>query len=159
MRRLTDATNGALPARFGSLAPTRDALLASLRPRSRALLRALARVANREQMTLSVRASSTGSTAPADGPGTRHLRRLAARDPRASGAVRRLLEQLRPLVRGEQVEPAGDDQGAGRIHHLVERGTAVRYRAQVRKAARAQPELRVSCSGPWAPYSFTAEGS
>jgi hypothetical protein len=61
---------------------------------------------------------------------------------------------LRPLVHAEEVEPAADDRGAGRIHHLVDRGSVARYRAQVRKAARAQPELGVRCTGPWAPYSF-----
>lgn len=158
VRRLTSATRAALPARFGSWAPTPDALRAALRPRTRALLRALARVTNREQMTLRISTSGPPPVA-AGGPGTRHLRRLAARDPRASAAVRRLLEGLRPLVRAEQVEPAPDDRGAGRIHHLVDRGSAARYRAQVRKAARAQPELQVTCTGPWAPYSFAEEGA
>jgi Gas vesicle synthesis protein GvpL/GvpF len=153
VRRLTGMTSAALPARFGSLAPTPDALRASLRPRSRALLSALARVADREQMTLRVRVRPSRFE-PTDGPGTRHLRRLAARDPRATAEVRRLLEVLRPLVRAEEVEPAPDERGAGRIHHLVDRGSAGLYRAQVRKVTRAQPGLQVSCTGPWAPYSF-----
>jgi len=155
VRRLADATRAALPARFGSLAPTPDALRASLRPRARALLKALARVTDREQMTLRVRTSAR--EAPTGGPGTRHLRRLAARDPRTHADVRRLLEDLRPLVRAEQVEPAADDADAGRIHHLVDRGSAARYRARVRRAARGRPGLRVTCTGPWAPYSFATE--
>jgi hypothetical protein len=158
VRRLTRVASAALPVRFGSLAPTREALRASLRPRARALRRALARVANREQMTLRVRVAPAPRQR-ADGPGTRHLRRLAARDPRASAHVRRLLEGLRPLVRAEEVEPAPDDGGAGRIHHLVDRGSSARYRAQVRRAARALPDLVVSCTGPWAPYSFAGEAA
>jgi len=154
VRRLTGLTIAALPARFGSLAPTPEALRASLRPRARVLRRALAQVSGREQMTLRVRVRPPSRFEPTDGPGTRHLRRLLARDPRANAEVRRLLDGLRPLVRAEEVEPAPDDKGAGRIHHLVDRGSAGRYRAQVRKAARAQPGLRVSCTGPWAPYSF-----
>ena len=157
VRRLTLATSAALPVRFGSLAPTADALRESLRPRARALRRALARVANREQMTLRVRVRPA-PTQPQDGPGTRHLRRLAARDPRASAEVRRLLDALRPLVRAEEVEPAPDDTGPGRIHHLVDRGSVEPYRALVRRAARALPELLVSCTGPWAPYSFAGDG-
>lgn len=158
VRRVTGVTSAALPARFGSLAPTPDALRASLRPRARALLRALARVTNREQMTLRVGVRPS-TFDPADGPGTRHLRRLAARDPRSAAEVRRLLKGLRPLVRAEEVEPAPDDQGAGRIHHLVDRGSSARYRAEVRKAARAEPGLQVRCTGPWAPYSFAGTGA
>jgi hypothetical protein len=153
VRRLADATNAALPARFGSLAPSAEALRASLRPRTRALLKALARVTNRQQMTLRVRATSRPPV-PAGGPGTRHLRRVAARDPRALAEVRALLEDLRPLVRAQEVEPAADDAGAGRIHHLVDRGGAARYRARLRQAARARPQLLVTCTGPWPPYSF-----
>jgi hypothetical protein len=153
VRRLMGLTRAALPVRFGSLAPTAEALRASLRPRARVLRRALARVADREQMTLRVRVG-TAPVDPTEGPGTRHLRRLQARDPRAAPEVRGLLDVLRPLVRAEEVEPAPDDHGGGRIHHLVDRGAAARYRAQVRRASRAQPALRVSCTGPWAPYSF-----
>jgi hypothetical protein len=154
VRRLTGLTSAALPARFGTLVPTPDALHASLRPRAPVLRRALARVSGREQMTLRVGVRPSRFE-PTDGPGTRHLRRLMARDPRTNAEVRELLEGLRPLVRAEEVEPAPDDKGTGRIHHLVDRGSAGRYRARVRKAARAQPALRVSCTGPWAPYSFT----
>jgi hypothetical protein len=151
--RLAETTAAALPARFGSLAPTLEALRAGLRPRTRALVRALARVRDREQMTLRVQGPRPVEPT-SGGPGTRHLRRLAARDPRASEPVRRLLAGLRPLVRAEAVDPATDDRADGRIHHLVDRGTAPLYRAQVRRAARSHPGLRVSCTGPWAPYSF-----
>lgn len=158
VRRLASVTRAALPARFGSLAPTADALHAALRPRARVLLRALARVANREQMTLHVRTPRDGGR-DADGPGTRHLRRIAARDPRTHADVRRLLEELRPLVHDEQVDLAPDEAGDGRVHHLVDRGSAARYRARVKRAARAQPGLQVRCSGPWLPYSFAGEAA
>ncbi|HET9314433.1 MAG TPA: GvpL/GvpF family gas vesicle protein [Vicinamibacteria bacterium] len=153
VRRLTKLASASLPARFGSVAADPEALRESLRPRARRLLRALARVAGREQMTLRVAVRPSRSE-PTDGPGTRHLRRLLARDPRGTAGVRELLDGLRPLVRAEEVDPAPDDRGAGRIHHLVDRGSAGRYRAQVRRSARDQPGLRVSCTGPWAPYSF-----
>jgi len=156
VRRLADAASAALPARFGSMAPTPDALHASLRPRARALLRALARVEGREQMTLRVRASSPPSRS-AERPGTAHLRRRAARDPRGQDEVRRLLELLRPLVRAEHVQPATEDGGDARIEHLVDRGDVAAYRAHVRRSARAHPGLRLACTGPWPPYSFAEE--
>jgi hypothetical protein len=155
VRRLARASRAALPVRFGSLAESPAALRAALRPRSRTLLRALARVANREQMTLHVRVPAGAPTG--GGPGTRHLRRLAARDPLTHVGVRALLDRLRPLVRGEHVEPARADGGAGRIHHLVDRGAAARYRTQLRRAARDQPGLEVRCTGPWVPYHFAGE--
>ena len=156
VRRLAGATRAALPARFGTVVETPDALRRSLRPRSRALLRALARVADREQMTLRV-ALPPAKASRGGGPGTRHLKRLAARDPRTHADVAVLLERLRPLVRAERVDPAADDGGEGRIHHLVDRGSSARYRTLPRRAARERPDLRVACSGPWVPYSFAAE--
>jgi gas vesicle protein GvpL/GvpF len=156
VRRLAAAARAALPARFGSVAPTRDALDDALRPRARGLARALARVRDREQMTLRF----DGVAAPADareaGPGTRHLRRRAGADPRTQPAVRALLAHLAPLVAAESVDRA-HETGIARVHHLIARGDAARYRRAVARARATDPTLRVGCTGPWVPYGFAAE--
>jgi Gas vesicle synthesis protein GvpL/GvpF len=156
VRRLAAATRAALPARFGSLAPTRDALDDALRPRVRTLARALARVRDREQMTLrfeGVAAADGGSA----GPGTRHLRRRAGGDPRTRPEIRTLLDRLQGVVAAEAVDRA-HEAGIARVHHLIERGSAARYRRAVAQARATDPRLRVTCTGPWVPYGF-ADGA
>jgi hypothetical protein len=153
VRRLAAAARAALPARFGSVAPTRDALDDALRPRARSLARALARVRDREQMTLRFDGGAPAADAPGAGPGTRHLRRRAGRDPRDRADVRALLRQLAPLVAGEAVDRA-HEAGVARVHHLIARGDAARYRRTVARARAADPSLRVGCTGPWVPYGF-----
>jgi hypothetical protein len=153
VRRLAAAARAALPARFGSVSPTRDALDDALRPRARGLARALARVRDREQMTLRFDGVGPEGDAPDAGPGTRHLRRRAGRDPRGRADVRALLRQLAPLVAGEAVDRA-HETGVARVHHLIARGDAPRYRRTVARARAADPTLRVGCTGPWVPYGF-----
>lgn len=157
VRRLAAAARAALPARFGSMAPDRDALDDALRPRARSLARALDRVRDREQMTLRFEGVAAAEETPASRPGTRHLRRRAGRDPRALPSVRSLLDRLRPLVAAEAVDAARETDVA-RVHHLIRRGDAPRYRRAVARARAADPLLRVGCTGPWVPYGFVDGG-
>jgi hypothetical protein len=152
VRRLAAAARAALPARLGSLAPTRGALADTLRPRARGLARALARVRDREQMTLRFD-GVRGGDAPEAGPGTRHLQRRAGRDPRERPEVRALLRRLAPLVAAEAIDRA-HETGVARVHHLIARGDAPRYRRSVARARVENPALRVGCTGPWVPYGF-----
>ncbi|MET0551782.1 MAG: GvpL/GvpF family gas vesicle protein [Vicinamibacteria bacterium] len=157
VRRLAAAARAALPARFGSLAPDRAALDDALRPRARSLARALARVRGREQMTLRFEGIEAPDAGLRAGPGTRHLQRRAGRDPRVLPEVRALLDGLAPMVAAEAVDRA-HETGIARVHHLIERGDAPRYRRTVARARAADPALRVSCTGPWVPYGF-ADGA
>ena len=157
VRRLAAAVRAALPARFGSMAPDRDALDDALRPRARNLARALARVRDREQMTLRFEGLAAPDEVSRAGPGTRHLQRRAGRDPRTLPQVRALLDRLQPIVAGESVDRA-HETGVARVHHLIERGDAARYRRAVARARAVDPALRVSCTGPWVAYGF-ADGA
>jgi hypothetical protein len=157
VRRLAAAVRAALPARFGSLARDRDALDDALRPRARTLARALARVRDREQMTLRFEGLDAPDEGAHAGPGTRHLQRRAGRDPRALPEVRALLDRLKPVVAAEAVDRA-HETGVARVHHLIGRGDARAYRRAVARARAADPALRVSCTGPWVPYGF-ADGA
>jgi hypothetical protein len=60
-------------------------------------------------------------------------------------------------VAAESVDRA-HEAGVARVHHLIERGGAARYRRAVAQARAADPTLRVSCTGPWVPYGF-ADGA
>jgi hypothetical protein len=159
VRRLAGVASAVLPVRFGTLVGDAAELDRRLGFQAPALTRALALVAGREQMTLRVVAPA-GPRAPRaarrpGGPGARYLARLA-RD-RAVPGLAPLRAAVRRFVKAERVEPDPAEAGAVRVHHLVDRGRSAAYAAAVRNAARALPGLRLTVTGPWAPYAFAPE--
>jgi hypothetical protein len=168
VRRLAAGSSALLPARFGSLADDESQLCEALRPRLAAFREGLRTVRGCEQMTL--RFSRLESAAPVEsaplpepsaaggGPGTRYLdaRRASVGDPRTLPEVRRVLDALAPLVRGERRERHDRPPLIASVYHLVGRGSLDDYRAAVEPAARAAG-VRVTSSGPWPPYAFAPD--
>lgn len=171
IRRLGHAVDAVLPARFGAIAPDEAILCERLRRSSAGLREALARVRGREQMILRLYAvgvptgerdaapESTGAPdagPEATGAGTRYLRDRA-RSRQAAAEVREL-EALRPvldpLVSAERIERHDTPPLLASVYHLVARGTAGEYERAVEEAARRLHGVRVTISGPWAPYAF-----
>jgi hypothetical protein len=97
-------------------------------------------------------------SAPGGGPGTRYLdaRRASLGDPRALPEVRRVLDALAPLVRGERRERHDRPPLIASVYHLVGRDSLEGYRTAVESAARAAG-VRVTSSGPWPPYAFAPD--
>jgi hypothetical protein len=170
VRRLAAIADPLLPARFGTLAATDADLCERLTRTGQGLRDALARVTGREQMILRVYVSEPAATSPpaaslADdvsgdlGPGARYLAERA-RVQRASSEVSELAP-LRPVldqfVAAERVERHQAPPLVASVYHLLARGTAAAYLAAVEEAARDLPGIRVTVSGPWAPYAFAPE--
>jgi hypothetical protein len=169
VRRLAEITDAILPARFGAVAADAEDLRARLARAGDGLRDALARVAGREQMILRIyRASpersrvtpSTEECPPsAEGPGARYLAERA-RAQRGAAAVEELAP-IRPVldrfVTAERVERHQTPPLVASVYHLLARGRAPAYAAAVERAARDLPALRITVSGPWAPYAFAPE--
>jgi gas vesicle protein GvpL/GvpF len=168
VRRLAAASSALLPARFGSVALDDAQLREALRPRLAAFREGLRTVRGCEQMTLrfsrletaapAESASLAEPPAPGGGPGTRYLdaRRASLGDPRALPEVRRVLDALAPLVRGERRERHDRPPLIASVYHLVGRDSLEGYRSAVESAARAAG-VRVTSSGPWPPYAFAPD--
>ena len=168
VRRLAAASSALLPARFGSVANDERQLCDALRPRLTAFRDGLRSVRGCEQMTL--RFSRLETAAPVEsaplpepppaggGPGTRYLdaRRASAGDPRSFPEVRRVLDALAPLVRGERRETHDRPPLIASVYHLVAKECLDDYRAAVESAAHAGG-VRVTSSGPWPPYAFAPD--
>ena len=142
-----------LPVRFGARM-TRARIAQVIEPSAGALLRALAHVRGRQQVTLRL----MGPLAPAISPatsGTEYLaRRLAAQafPPETSP----LQDAVRPFVVDQRIHPG---RGGIRltVFHLVNKESAPAYiRAAQSVAAKIDP-WRVSISGPWPPFAFGPE--
>jgi hypothetical protein len=105
-----------------------------------------------------------GDSPPGDSPGRAFLetrrRALRSAESRAAEAEARLDEvesafaELRlPTVR-KVLAAAGV---AGTLAHLVHQEELLRYRQFAADLRKRRPELRITFSGPWAPYSFVAD--
>ncbi len=150
VRRLAAASSALLPARFGSVALDEGQLCEALRPRLAAFRDALRTVRGCEQMTL--RFSRLETAAPAE---SAPLPEPAA-PARALPEVRRVLDALAPLVRGERRERHDRPPLIASVYHLVGRESLEGYRSAVESAARAAG-VRVTSSGPWPPYALAPD--
>ena len=160
-----------LPVRFGTTFADSSELLLVLRSRQASIRERLRVVRSRAQMTIRV-VSRSGSD-PDDGPfrgqtpvtersgvrprnratqGTEYLQRRWA-IVRAAQQIPELApvrEAVQRFIRDERIERRG---GIATVHHLIPRASAERYRIAVERAA-ARAGVRLTLSGPWAPYAF-----
>jgi len=135
---LVEAAESVLPVRFGERFADEAELRAAVEPRLRTLRRRLEEVRGCVELGLRVRGVAS-ATSPIDGAS--YLRDRFA----ASGAAVR--EPLRALAR--ECRDGGDGTA-----YLVPRAQVAAFAGEVDRLALAHPELTVTCTGPWAPYSF-----
>lgn len=152
-----------LPMRFGSTVPDRAALLDLLESRGEEFFAALERV--RGAVELSVRAELAAPSepsqveVPADAqPGkTYMLERARVRRSQLDGAER-IHAPLTALARRSHLQPEGADPNVFKAAYLVDRDGVASFAGRVGELGEDTEVLRISCTGPWPPYSFVAEG-
>jgi hypothetical protein len=158
-----------LPVRFGTTFDDEAELRLALRSRGATTRERLRAVRRRTQMT--IRLFSESESGDASRPsrsraagrarvrlehkatqGTRYLQqRLAVlRTAREVCELAPIRPAIRRFVKDERVERRS---GVITVHHLIPRATAEWYRAAVDRAAAASG-VRLSVSGPFAPYAF-----
>ena len=130
-----------LPAQFGRPFGDEDDLAAAIRPKADELSRGLDRV--RGCVELGLRIAGPTET-PDASSGTEYMR---AR-----------LEQERTLARIEeplaQLSRASSDRA-----YLVPAENVEAFREAVHRLQAEHADVTIACTGPWAPYSFGAEGA
>jgi hypothetical protein len=152
-----------LPVRFGTCLPDDDAAAQALRDNYAEFAASLESV--RGAVELAVRVFAAGNApagiapaAPATPPesmtGTQYLRaraRTAAAETGATAIVHA------PLVRGARAVTVARVSRPGelmRAAYLVDRNATASFSASVRDIQDDNPQLKISCTGPWPPYSF-----
>ena len=155
VRRVADACDACLPARFGAGAGDERELLRWAEARAPELREALWLVRGREQMTVRVLGSAAPAQVEAGGPGTQYLeqRRRALAVPELDG----VRSALSPLIRAERIERHEEPGLIASVYHLIDRGSASRYREIAGSAS--IPGIRLALSGPWPAWSFAPEMS
>ena len=152
IRRIADATEACLPARFGATSQSDQSLQSELAGRAAELIEALQLVRGREQMTLRVHGSIAPLVASA-GSGTRYLeeRRRAGKFPELDP----LRAVLSTVVRAERVERHSEPGLLASVYHLIDKGAAREY-ARLADTVKLE-SLRVLVNGPWPAWSFAPE--
>lgn len=148
-----------LPVRYGTCLPDEAAAAQALQDNRARFAATLDTV--RGAVELAVRVFPAGD-APATGPsseprtGTEYLRaraRSVAKEGDATAAVHEPLAGAARAVMVAQGHRAGE---LLRAAYLVDRDATESFSARVREIQDDNPQLRITCTGPWPPYSFVA---
>jgi Gas vesicle synthesis protein GvpL/GvpF len=150
-----------LPMRFGSTVADAASLLSLLEGRREEFLASLERI--RGAVELSVRAElSVPAELQEAAPGssrsgkTYMLERARIRRSQLDGAER-IHAPLTALARRSHFRPEGADPNVFKAAYLVDRDSVAAFAGRVGQLGEAPEVLRISCTGPWPPYSFVAE--
>lgn len=107
----------------------------------------------------------TNRPEPPQGPGATFLaekrREILGDETKAARATEVsiwLHEQVRDLIRDEQVTLRPAEKLILSAAHLVERARILQYREKLAETCESRPELHFLLSGPWPPYSFANIG-
>jgi Gas vesicle synthesis protein GvpL/GvpF len=150
-----------LPLRFGSSVERADALIAMMAERREEFLEALDRV--RGAVELSVRAElpapRAGDPPSHPGSGTAYLMQRAERERREREAVELVHRPLAALARCSMPPVSPRNPRQFKAAYLVEETGVEEFGSRVSELNAGLDDVRVSCTGPWPPYSFVAERS
>lgn len=145
-----------LPVRYGTCVPDEAAAARALADNHRAYLASLQAV--RGAVELAVRVFAGGQATPPPSPpattGTGYLRaraRAAAGESEATVAVHEPLAHLARAATVARVPRAGE---LLRAAYLVDRERTAVFSRRVGELQAAHARLRITCTGPWPPYSF-----
>ena len=160
------ARHAVLPMRFATTCDG-DALARQLQARRQALRDGLRRVAGRVEIAVRISAAPLRTTDIDAGSGTSgraylsarmaHRRRAADRAARLAPAVRRLRDRIGRLAVDSVWQEAADGAPATKGSCLVARHRVAGFVDAVDGLAAVCPDLAVTCTGPWAPYSFVGD--
>jgi hypothetical protein len=153
-----------LPLRFGSSVERPDDLIAMLTERREEFVDALERV--RDAVELSVRVELAVSSpqgperaSPRPRSGTAYLLERAEQERRGSEAVDLVHRPLVRLARRCTSPVSTRDPSRFKAAYLVDEGATERFGERVDELNADLEGVKVSCTGPWPPYSFVAERS
>ena len=172
IEKVAAQTPAILPVRFGTSMADLDEVTFVVQSRQDALGRRLRAVRGRSQMTIRVvlrgSAADSGDASSASQtrvtgrsrvrletvstPGTQYLqqRALTAARAREITGFAPIRAAVKRWVKDERVEKRA---GVATVNHLVPRSSAGAYRSAVERAAE-RAGLRVTVTGPFAPYAF-----
>lgn len=158
------ARSAILPARFGATFPDADALAQALSPEAHRLRAQLERVRGCVELAVRVNGPSERGSLAGEGDaggagdGRDYLRSKLAEQRERDSLAQRTLVPLSKLAADSRRHQPARDSGVITASYLVPERDISRFADEVRLLQRENEELVLSCTGPWAPYSFTESG-
>ncbi|HKT83216.1 MAG TPA: GvpL/GvpF family gas vesicle protein [Solirubrobacterales bacterium] len=151
-----------LPLRFGSSVERGEDLMTMLAERREEFMDALERV--RGAVELSVRAElpvmpSAEAPLPRPRSGTAYLMERAEQERRERSAVELVHRPLAALARDSVAPALTHGVHQFKAAYLVDAGRVEDFGSRVGELNADLEGTRVTCTGPWPPYSFVTEGS
>lgn len=145
-----------LPVRYGTRVENEVAAASALAERHSELARALDRVRGAVEVSVRVLGDQPRPR-PSDSLSGAEYLRAKARSAAAQEAVSRTVHSpLASRARASAKLPAPDPAELLRAAYLVDRGWLSSFVECVHELEEANPDLRLLCTGPWPPYSFSA---
>lgn len=144
----------ALPVRFGTMFEDADALGAVLEREGEGLRRQLDRV--RGCVELAVRVQLPDAPQPRPKRGQEYVSAKLERRLERRSAAERVLAPLAALAVNTRSDAEQGDDDVIRASCLVRTEHVESFVSAVRESQRENNDLLLTCTGPWAPYSFAA---
>jgi hypothetical protein len=147
-----------LPARFGTAFENADSVRVALEREAEALECGLARVCGCVELAVRVRHLSPDEQPPAT-DGQAYVSDMLRAGHKRESIITQTVEPLKAFaVRSKQSATAARDAGVS-VSYLVRTHDVERFCTEVRRIQQEHQQLALSCTGPWAPYSFTSEAA
>lgn len=143
-----------LPARFGTTFVGVAQLREAVSDQTETLLQRLAEIDG--CVELAVRITPLDSRDGQTASGRRYLLDLLSAQRRREALAESTLACLRELAVDSRLAAAQTREESVSISYLVESGGVERFSRAVARLQQRWPQLALSCTGPWAPYSFAA---
>jgi hypothetical protein len=144
-----------LPARFGTTFTNDSGLLDVLGREQGRLRRGLERVRGCVELAVRVELPAPSRASVEDGLG--YVRTQLVRRQEREAVAARTLQPLAGHAVRTQIPGLGSDLGTLRASYLVREDDVPRFADEVRALADRHSDLSLSCTGPWAPYSFVGD--
>jgi hypothetical protein len=147
-----------VPVRYGTYVADDSAAAQALRDNYSAFAASLEAVRGAVELAVRVFAAAAAAVAaPMPSPdmtGTDYLRARARSAAEESDARTTVHEPLSRAARAVTVARANRAGELLRAAYLVDRDATQAFSARVREIQEGRPQLRITCTGPWPPYSF-----
>jgi Gas vesicle synthesis protein GvpL/GvpF len=150
-----------LPLRFGSSVERAEALIAMMAERREEFLASLERVRGAVEISVRAELPAPGEEDPPARPrnGTAYLLQRAERERRERDAIELVHRPLAALAKSCMPPVSPRNLRQFKAAYLVEETGVEEFGARVGALNADLEDVRVSCTGPWPPYSFVAERS
>jgi hypothetical protein len=144
-----------LPARFGTTFPSVDSLQAAIDRRALELRRCLAEVDG--CVELAVRINPLTSSGGQSTGGRQYLLDKLSAQRLREALAESALACLREFAVDSRLTTSHSGDDTVSISYLVRTSGVERFSRAVGRLQRRWPEFALSCTGPWAPYSFVGD--